>query len=250
MYHRNTMRYVYNYVCCKHMYSILVVEENISLANKTAMLLERKSMLVTVCHMLESAFIKIKNQSYDLVITSQHLPDGDGLEIVEYLRRYSFPTRSMVISKTQSLPNRVRSYKLGADDFIGKPFDVIEFWLRVNILLFRRKILERSTLTLGDQIKLYPEEGLLSIDGKNSLMRRKEAEVLSCLMSHPDRVVSREEITRWVWRDAVTVPKKITLEVYIKRIRIQLGDYSSYLETVRGFGYRIRRNKLRDIPNL
>jgi two-component system phosphate regulon response regulator PhoB len=221
------------------MFSILIVEQNVSLVTELQKLLSRKRYFITVCYQVSSAFDALENRQYDLVITASVLKDGEGIEIVEYLNRFSYETRCMILSTRPKYSDRIEAYKKGVDDFLVKPFNLNEFWWRFKSLCFKQKIKERNLLQLCDQVSIYPDEGLLKIEDRTTIIPKKESKILSCLLRHKTRVVGRDEITRWVWSDGEFVPKSVTLDVYIKRIRLKLGKYGEKLQTVRGFGYRI-----------
>jgi DNA-binding response OmpR family regulator len=222
------------------MFSILIVEPDIPLATTIYNLLDRQSYFIKISHTLTTAYELLETRPFDVVIAAYQLPDGMGVELVEYLHRYSFQTRSMVLAKGTTYHDRIAAYKKGVDDFLVKPFNLNEFWYRLNLLCHRQKILQRYELKLCDGVAVYPEEGLLNVDSKSIVIPKKESKLLTCLLTHRTRVVGRDELMRWVWQEGDSMPKDITLDVYIKRIRIKLGRYSHQLQTVRGFGYRIR----------
>jgi len=87
------------------------------------------------------------------------------------------------------------------------------------------------------KIAITPETGELSINGKIVLIRKKEAQLLTCLIRHKNQVISRNKIIDIVWSGNYELPTQSTLDVYIRRIRVKLGKYKSYIKTVRGFGY-------------
>src|SRR5690606_15900678 len=111
---------------------------------------------------------------------------------------------------------------------------------RFKALCFRQKIKERNLLQLCDQVVIYPEEGLLKIEDRTTIMPKKESEILSCLVQHKARVVGRDEIARWVWSDGEFIPKSVTLDVDIRRILLKLETYTQRSQTVRCFDYRIQ----------
>jgi len=221
------------------MFSILIVDQDIQLVNELQTLFSKKNYFLAICHQLSSAFKKLEERSYDLVISANIFNDGEGIELVEYLNRFSYETRVMLLAKKPTYNDRITAYKNGVDDYLVKPLNMNEFWWRFKSLCFKQKIKERNHLQLCDQVSVYPDEGMLKIEDQTTIMPKKESEILSCILQHKTRVVGRDEITRWVWSDGEFVPKGVTLDVYIKRIRLKLGKYGDKLQTVRGFGYKI-----------
>lgn len=233
------------------MFSVLVLEPDVALASKIYQLLIEKNYFVKVCHGLNQVYKILEQRSFDVVISAYQLPDGNGLELVEYLQRFAFQTRSLLIGHHTSYHDRIAAYRNGVDDFMVKPVSLAELWWRLHLLCHRQKILERQAVTLCDAVALYPQEGLLKVQDASVLIPNRECQILTCLIQHRSRVVGRDELMRWVWPEGELVPKSITLDVYIKRIRIRLGSYSDQLQTVRGFGYRIKEQIwVRDIPQL
>lgn len=222
------------------MFSVLVLEQDAQLADQLASMLNERKYFVTVCHQLSQSYQHLEKRTFDIVITAHELSDGPGIELVEYLQHFAFQTRSMILAKGTTYHDRIAAYKKGADDFIIKPFNMNEFWWRLQTLCHRRKVFARDQIPLCDGVSVYPRESVLQIKNTSVTMPKRESQILTCLLNHRTRVVGRDELTRWVWQEGEFVPKDITLDVYIKRIRMKLGEYSSQLETVRGVGYRIR----------
>lgn len=221
------------------MFSVLLLETDLTFAHQVHALLIEKKYFVTVGHTLQFGYTQLERRSFDLVIVSDRFCDGQGTEFIDYLQRYSFPTRSILLSKKTSYRDRISAYRAGVDDFILKPVAIMELWWRLQLVCHRQKILTRQAVTLCDSVSIYPKEGLLQLRDQAVPIPKKEGQILACLIHHRSRVVGRDELMRWVWQEGELMPKNITLDVYIKRIRIRLGKYSNYLQTVRGFGYRI-----------
>jgi DNA-binding response OmpR family regulator len=222
------------------MFAVLIVDEEVEVLAQLREVLSRKRYFLTTCHSITTAFEKIDQRPYDLVITANTFSDGSGIDLVEYINRFSYQTRCMVLARKPKYSDRIAAYKKGVDDFLVKPFNINEFWWRFKALCFRQKVKERNQLQLCDSVSVYPDEGLLRVEDKTTIIPKREAEILGCLVQHKNRVVGRDELARWVWTDGEFIPKSVTLDVYIKRIRIKLGEYSNKLQTVRGFGYRIQ----------
>jgi two-component system, OmpR family, response regulator len=222
------------------MFSFLIIEPDSKLASQVQQLLVGKDYFVKVCHGLTPAYLLLEQRSFDVVITAHQLPDGDSLELLSYLRHFAFQTKCMLLAKNTTYHDRIAAYRKGVDDFLVKPFSLTELWWRLQVLCHRQKVLQRQAVALCDEVAVYPKEGLLKIKDQAITMPKRESQILTCLINHRSRVVGRDELMRWVWSEGDNVPKSITLDVYIKRIRMKLGQYSEQLETVRGFGYRIK----------
>lgn len=221
------------------MQTVLLISSNIRVAAEIEKVLQSKKVVLSVCHTLDTAYSKLKSDSYQVVIIVDGFEYLEEYELLEYITEFYFSTRTILVTQQKQTTVRRQAYLSGADDVIVFPMDLIEFWLRMELLFNRRKSYPQQALPLGKHVQLYPEEGVLKIDSRSKMIRPKESEILACLLENKNKVVKRDSIVRWVWRDASFQPKNITLDVYIKRVRIRLEKYSTHLETVRGFGYRI-----------
>lgn len=218
------------------MKNILIVENDKTLAKTLAQHLQNKQFFCNICDSIESAIQELENFSYDLVLLDRILSDGDGIEIAQFLSDFSFQTKILVISELSQIKERIKGLENGADDYISKPFSLTEITLKINKLLNTQKIKVREELGLG-KLLILPESGELIVNGKTQHVRKKEIQLLACLIRHKNQVVSREKIIDIVWSGSYELPTQSTLDVYIRRLRITLGKYKDYIKTVRGFGY-------------
>lgn len=215
---------------------ILIVEDDVLLAQTLHHCLASKHTEVTITHTVAQALELVEERRFDLVLIDRILPDGEGLEVVEYLDDTYFSSRVLCLSEKRETDDRIYGLRKGADDYLVKPFSLPELLLRVNKLLQREKKLSQDVLIVG-QVWLYPESGVVKYDETEKHLRRREMQILSYLFRHKNAVVTREMIIDRIWGNNDTTPAHITLDVYIRRIRILLGRHSKVIKTVRGFGY-------------
>lgn len=175
----------------------------------------------------------------DLVLLDVMLPDENGNEIVRKLRSNSDTKRLpviMVTAKTTEL-DLIKGLDGGADDYIKKPFSVMELISRVKALLRRIEPIESKFLKL-DEITLNDEKHEVSIDGRHVDLTYKEYELLRYLMANKGIVLSRDSIMERIW--GVTYEgESRTLDMHIKTLRHKLGDAGNRIRTVRNVGYVI-----------
>lgn len=220
------------------MFRLLLVENDTSLANSLKQLLVHAGYLVAVSASLEQAYQLLAKHGQDLVIIDRMLDDGDGIELVNFLHDVSFGTRTLVLSQKNRDFDRVTGLEAGADDYIGKPFSTRELLLKVRILLQRQKYRPQEYLQLGE-LCLHPGSGHLTLADRQCQLRKREAQILTCLLRHQGSVVSKSQLIEYVWQSEDDIPTHTTVEVYIRRLRIALGTHQSMLKTVRGFGYQV-----------
>ena len=175
----------------------------------------------------------------DLVLLDVMLPDENGNEIVRKLRSNSDTKRLpviMVTAKTTEL-DLIKGLDGGADDYIKKPFSVMELISRVKALLRRTEPIESKFLKL-DEITLNDEKHEVSIDGRHVDLTYKEYELLRYLMANKGIVLSRDSIMERIW--GVTYEgESRTLDMHSKTLRHKLGDAGNRIRTVRNVGYVI-----------
>lgn len=175
----------------------------------------------------------------DMVLLDVMLPDENGNEIVRKLRSNSDTKRLpviMVTAKTTEL-DLIKGLDGGADDYIKKPFSVMELISRVKALLRRTESIESKFLKL-DEITLNDEKHEVSIDGRHVDLTYKEYELLRYLMANKGIVLSRDSIMERIW--GVTYEgESRTLDMHIKTLRHKLGDAGNRIRTVRNVGYVI-----------
>ncbi|MDQ3009032.1 MAG: response regulator transcription factor, partial [bacterium] len=142
------------------------------------------------------------------------------------------------ISQLRELDHRIKGLEKGADDYIPKPFSPAELWLKISKWLHVQKRKQYQLLNIGP-IEFIADTGVLLDRDKQKTLRRREASILACLLRYKNAVVSRDTIIDTVWRMSDEPPTFSTLDVYIRRLRIALGEHHRLIKTVRGFGYMI-----------
>lgn len=181
---------------------------------------------------------RLKERVPDLLLLDLMLPDADGLELVTQLRQ-NVMTRSlpviMVTAKTTEI-DKVRGLDSGADDYLTKPFSVMELISRVKALLRRSmKGLNERIITIGE-ISLDVERRKVTIDGERCELTYKEYELLKLLMNNAGIVTPREEILGKVWETDFEGESR-TIDMHIKTLRQKLGNSANRIKTVRNVGY-------------
>ena len=181
---------------------------------------------------------RLKERVPDLLLLDLMLPDADGLRLVTQLRQ-NVMTRSlpviMVTAKTTEI-DKVRGLDSGADDYLTKPFSVMELISRVKALLRRSmKGLKERVITIGE-ISLDVERRKVTVAGERCELTYKEYELLKLLMNNAGIVTPREEILSKVWETDFEGESR-TIDMHIKTLRQKLGSSANRIKTVRNVGY-------------
>ena len=175
-----------------------------------------------------------------LVLLDVMLPGEDGVTILKRLRsdeRYRDIPVIMATAKGTEF-DKVQSLDLGADDYITKPFGMMEMVSRVKAVLRRSQPKQpASALKLGG-LTLDETQHTVDIDGQRVVLTYKEYELLRLFLSHPGMAFSRDQLLQTVWNTDYAVETR-TVDMHIRTLRQKLGAYGQYIETIRGVGYRL-----------
>ncbi|GAA4266561.1 response regulator transcription factor [Frondihabitans peucedani] len=221
---------------------ILIVEDEESLSEPLAFILEREGYQVSVADDGPKALTTFDRDGADLVLLDLMLPGLPGTEVCRELRNRSQVPIVMLTAKDSEV-DIVVGLELGADDYVTKPYSTRELLARIRAVLRRRVDLEElsdAILTAGE-ISMDVERHVVTVRGKDIAMPLKEFELLELLMRNAGRVLTRGQLIDRVWGSDYFGDTK-TLDVHIKRIRSKIETTPSEpvaLVTVRGLGYRI-----------
>lgn len=220
---------------------IYIVEDDPSIQEIEMLALKNSNYMVQAFDRASSFYEKIEEILPDLVLLDIMLPDEDGYKIVRKLRSNSKTRRIpviMITAKTGEM-DMVKGLDDGADDYIRKPFSVMELLSRVRALLRRSKEEVAETLTVGN-ILLDHEKHQVFSEGRSVILTLKEFELLRYLMINEDVVLSRDTIMRFVWGVDFEGETR-TVDMHIKTLRQKLGETGKQIHTIRGVGYSISK---------
>lgn len=218
---------------------IYIVEDDPSIQEIEMIALKNSNYMVQAFDRASEFFEKLEEILPDLILLDIMLPDEDGYQIVRRLRSSSRTRRIpviMITAKTTEM-DMVKGLDNGADDYIRKPFSVMELLSRVRALLRRSREDESGQLQVGG-ILLDHERHTVVAGERNVTLTLKEYELLRYLMQNQDIVLSRESIMRYVWGVDFEGESR-TVDMHIKTLRQKLDEYGKQIRTVRGVGYTI-----------
>ena len=176
----------------------------------------------------------------ELVLLDVMLPGEDGVAILKRLRdqeRWRDIPVIMATAKGTEF-DKVQSLDLGADDYITKPFGMMEMVSRVKAVLRRSQPKQSLSSLKLKGLTLDESQHTVTIDGERVVLTYKEYELLRLFLSHPGMAFSREQLLQTVWNTDYAVETR-TVDMHIRTLRQKLGDYGRYIETIRGVGYRL-----------
>lgn len=215
---------------------ILVVEDEVPLADAIARGLRREGMAVDVAYDGETGHEKSTVTRYDVVVLDRDLPGMSGDELCKEILSSGALTRVMMLTASGTIEDRVAGLSLGADDYLAKPFAFPELVARVRALARRATPATPPVLSAQD-VELDPARRTVSRGGQPIELTRKEFGVLEVLLAAKGSVVSSEELLERVW-DENADPFTTTVRVTVMTLRKKLGE-PGIIDTVVGSGYRV-----------
>mgnify|MGYP002344854347 FL=1 len=215
-----------------NMQKVLILENDWLVLSLLRDFFKKQNYLINFAQSLKRAEELLKRNTFDLFLCERILPDGDTLFLLEKIKEKNLFMKVLVFSHKKSLIDRITILKL-ADDFIAKPFNSIEFLLKIkNILsmdkIFRQNYLEETRFLLKDSS---------SLNTQAERFRPQELKILECFYKHKNIIVSYETISAYVWGYKEPLPIKKTINVYVRRIRSKLNK-NFVIETIKNRGYK------------
>ena len=186
-----------------------------------------------------SCWETLKTEQPDLIVLDVMLPAMDGIAILTKMKESSSLCKIPVIMATAKGQeyDRIRGLDLGADDYMVKPFSMMEMVSRVKAVLRRSQPQQTSKLLKIDGLVVNPDEHTVVVDGSRVQLTYKDFELLRMFLSHPGMVYTREQLFSQVWKLDYMGDSR-TLDSHIRTLRQKLGGYGKMIETVRNVGYR------------
>ena len=216
---------------------LLVIEDNIELSNSMKKGLENMNFKVDISHTGEEGEDKASINEYDVILLDLNLPDTDGIEVLKYLRKKSIDTPIIIITARDNVSDLAIGLDNGADDYITKPFQLLEVRARIHAVIRRFHGRTNPIINIGT-LKLNPVNRTVYIDEKEVILAIKEFDILEYICYKHPAVVSSEEIVEHVY-DENFDPFSSVLRVHISRLKNKLKNVQGQdvLVNVRGKGY-------------
>ncbi len=218
---------------------LLIIGDHKELADSMKAGLEKNGFSVDVAYYGEDGEELAFVNSYDCILLDLNLPDKDGIDILRFLRKENIASPVIIVTARDEVEQRAMGLDLGADDYISKPFELLELRARVQAVIRRFHGRTNPILQVG-ALTIYPDRRIAEYGGKAITLSAKEFDVLEYLaMRHP-AIVSSEEIVEHVYNEEFD-PFSSVLRVHLTRLRRKLMDASEkeLLITHRGKGYSL-----------
>jgi len=221
--------------------NLLIVEDEKSLAREMASFLKSENFLCDLAFTGLEASEKIAVNLYDFVLLDLGLPDYNGLDLITEARRAGSEASFIIITARGAVEDKVKGLDLGADDYLAKPFALVELLSRINAVARRKFKVVSQDVTLGDFV-MQDRSRLLFCMGKEVDLTKKEYDLLQYLVLNHEKVLTRQQLYEHIWGNILDDQYDSNfIDVHIKNLRKKLNLHapSPWLETVRGVGYRV-----------
>jgi DNA-binding response OmpR family regulator len=225
--------------------NVLIIEDETALAGELEIFLTNYNYVCEVCLNGASASERIAVNLYDFILIDLGLPDYDGLDLLKEAKKSNPEAVCIILTARAEVFDRIKGLDLGADDYLPKPFSLLELQSRMQAIT-RRKFglkqnlidLEGFSINLTDRVMSYGETEV-------STITKKEFDLIAYLLLHKNRTLTRSQLSEHIWGSVVNDDYDSNyIDAHIKNIRKKLNAFAppEWLETVRGLGYRIKIN--------
>ncbi|MCB2377898.1 response regulator transcription factor [Hymenobacter sp. BT635] len=222
--------------------TVLIVEDERTLARELGIFLHQQNFTCTVARTAREARAQLADTPFDFVLLDLGLPDGDGLDVLAEAKQNELTAAVIILTARGAVEDRIGGLELGADDYLAKPFSLPELLARMHAITRRRFGLNKPLIgCAGFELDLQARR--LLHQGQEVSLSVKEFDVLSYLVLHKNRVMTRLQLTEHIWGNLPEAGFDSNyIDAHIKNLRKKLGALADveWLETVRGVGYRAR----------
>ena len=220
---------------------ILLVEDEVELSNVVSKGLRKSSYVVDQAFDGEEALELFYINSYNLIVLDLNLPKIDGLKVLQEIRKEDKRTKVIILSARNRTEDKVEGLKLGANDYLEKPFDFLELVARIDNLL-RWDFVQKDTIINYGPIKIDTAKKIVYCQGEDIELTNKEYGILEYLTYNDERLITAEEIMEHVWGEDSEVFFSTSFQYHMSSLRKKL-KMKDFIKTVRGQGYFINKEE-------
>ena len=220
---------------------ILIVEDEKGLREVMTQSLEKERFIVETATDYATALQKINDYDYDCILLDIMLPGGNGLSILEELKKLRKRESVIIVSAKDSIEDKVTGLDLGADDYLAKPFHLAELHARVKSVIRRKQNDGDIKIEIGNLI-VYPDNHTVFIDGNELKLNRKEFDLLYYFVANPDRLINKTTLAESVWGDNIDQADSLDFiysQVKNLRKKMKQAEAIPEIKAVYGVGYKL-----------
>ena len=220
------------------MFKILVVEDDVDLNRTVCAFLNQSGYEATGCLNAGDAYDAMYANIFDLIVSDIMMPEIDGFEFARNVRALNQEIPILFMTARDDIASKQRGFRIGVDDYMVKPIDLDELFLRIGALLRRSKIAASRKLEVGSFV-MDADEHTAYLDGEEIPMTNREFSILYKLLSYPKKTFTRTQLMDEFWdADTDTAPRAV--DVYMTKLRSKLSQCKDFeIVTVHGLGYKV-----------
>ena len=220
------------------MFQILVVEDDRDLNRTVCAFLNSSGYEATGCLSAEAAYDAMYETMFDLIVSDIMMPGIDGFEFAKTVRSLNENIPILFMTARDDLASKQRGFRIGVDDYMVKPIDLDELFLRIGALLRRAKIATSRKLEVGAFL-MDADEHTATLNGEEINLTNREFNILYKLLSYPKKTFTRQQLMDEFWdADTDTAPRAV--DVYMTKLRSKLSECQDFeIKTVHGLGYKV-----------
>ncbi len=220
------------------MFKILVVEDDKDLNRTVCVFLNHSGYEATGCLNASDAYDEMYDKTFDLIVSDIMMPGTDGFEFARNVRALDENIPILFMTAKDDIASKQRGFRIGVDDYMVKPIDLDELFLRIGALLRRAKIAASRKLEVGS-FTMNADEYTAQWMGEEIPMTVREFNILYKLLSYPKKTFTRQQLMDEFWdADSDTAPRAV--DVYMTKLRQKLADCDAFeIKTVHGLGYKV-----------
>ena len=219
------------------MYKILICDDEKDIVSALKIHLENAGYETRSAYNGREALAIIQNEEIHLALLDIMMPEIDGFEFVKTVRSLNENIPILFMTARDDFASKQRGYRIGVDDYMVKPIDLDELFLRIGALLRRAKIASSRKIEVG-RFSMDMDEHIALLDGEEISLTRREFNILYKLLSYPKKTFTRQQLMDEFWdADTDTAPRAV--DVYMTKLRSKLSDCDDFeIKTVHGLGYK------------
>lgn len=220
---------------------ILIIEDELDLVSSLITFCEKEKYLCDTAKTFVEASERIALYTYDCILLDINLPDGNGLKLLENIKKVNKMDGVIIISARNSLDDKIKGLNLGADDYLTKPFHFSELNARIQAVI-RRKIFDAPHVISFANIEIDFQVHLVKVNDIPLTLTKKEFDILQHFIANKNRVISKNSIAEYIWGDHVdNVNSFDFLFVHIKNLKkkLRLAEAAVEIKNIYGVGYQI-----------
>lgn len=224
-----------------YLMKVLLIEDEVQLSTDIRGFLDKESLLCEVANTFDEALEKINLYQYDCVIVDIGLPDGNGLEIIQQMKKNGSETGIIIISAKNSLDDKITGLDIGADDYLTKPFHLSELNARIKSIIRRRNFNGANEIAFHN-IRISPSQMEAYINGVSIGLTKKEFDLFMYFLANKERVLTREAIAEHLWGDQMDLADSFDfIYTHIKNLRKKIVEKGGEdcIRTIYGMGYKL-----------